>query len=225
MQRFPGAPAVNSCIVEKSFLIRPATDSSLGRRAGAVPDATDLPAALPRTAPRSKTGCCGDLRRQPPSRTAWSRLPRKACRCKSGARHRRERRKDRQVPPFVARGPGRARRSAGPLAACLSPFNSPFNNIGPDLARHVRRPGPESIPQANKMLIDATHPEETRVVVLRGSRIEEFDFEAAGCKPLQRQYLSGEGDAGRALAPGRLRRIWRQSPRLPCLLRNPPGRL
>src|SRR3569623_1739251 len=32
---------------------------------------------------------------------------------------------------------------------------------------------------ANKMLIDATHPEETRVVVLRGNRVEEFDFETA----------------------------------------------
>jgi ribonuclease E len=31
----------------------------------------------------------------------------------------------------------------------------------------------------SKMLIDAHHPEETRVVVARGSRIEEFDFEAA----------------------------------------------
>ena len=31
----------------------------------------------------------------------------------------------------------------------------------------------------NKMLIDATHPEETRVVVVRGNRVEEFDFELA----------------------------------------------
>ena len=31
----------------------------------------------------------------------------------------------------------------------------------------------------NKMLIDATHPEETRVVVVRGNRVEEFDFETA----------------------------------------------
>ncbi|MBS7545976.1 Rne/Rng family ribonuclease [Ancylobacter oerskovii] len=38
---------------------------------------------------------------------------------------------------------------------------------------------------ANKMLIDATHPEETRVVVVRGSRVEEFDFEAANRKPLR----------------------------------------
>src|SRR5262245_25478682 len=38
---------------------------------------------------------------------------------------------------------------------------------------------------ADKMLIDATHPEETRVVVLRGNRVEEFDFEAASRKQLR----------------------------------------
>ncbi len=38
---------------------------------------------------------------------------------------------------------------------------------------------------ANKMLIDATHPEETRVVVVRGSRVEEFDFESASRKQLR----------------------------------------
>ncbi len=38
---------------------------------------------------------------------------------------------------------------------------------------------------ANKMLVDATHPEETRVVVVRGSRVEEFDFESATRKPLR----------------------------------------
>jgi ribonuclease E len=37
----------------------------------------------------------------------------------------------------------------------------------------------------NKMIIDASHPEETRVVVLRGSRVEEFDFESASKKPLR----------------------------------------
>src|SRR5215469_7462853 len=37
----------------------------------------------------------------------------------------------------------------------------------------------------NKMLIDATHPEETRVVVLRGNRVEEFDFESATRKQLR----------------------------------------
>src|SRR5262245_22397355 len=38
---------------------------------------------------------------------------------------------------------------------------------------------------ANKMLIDAAHPEETRVVVLRGNRVEEFDFETANRKQLR----------------------------------------
>jgi ribonuclease E len=38
---------------------------------------------------------------------------------------------------------------------------------------------------ANKMLIDATHPEETRVVVLRGNRVEEFDFESATRRQLR----------------------------------------
>ena len=38
---------------------------------------------------------------------------------------------------------------------------------------------------SNKMLIDASHPEETRVVVLRGNRVEEFDFESASKKQLR----------------------------------------
>ncbi len=39
---------------------------------------------------------------------------------------------------------------------------------------------------SNKMLVDSAHPEETRVVVLRGNKVEEFDFEAA-----ERQQLRG----------------------------------
>ncbi len=38
---------------------------------------------------------------------------------------------------------------------------------------------------ANKMLVDAAHPEETRVVVLRGNRVHEFDFESASRKQLR----------------------------------------
>ncbi len=38
---------------------------------------------------------------------------------------------------------------------------------------------------ANKMLIDAAHPEETRVVVVRGNRVEEFDFESASRRQLR----------------------------------------
>ena len=45
-----------------------------------------------------------------------------------------------------------------------------------------------------------------------------------------RKYLLGQGDARRAVAAGRIRRLWRQPPRLPRLQRNPsrllsdPGR-
>jgi len=38
---------------------------------------------------------------------------------------------------------------------------------------------------AQRMLIDARHPEETRVAVVNGNRIEEFDFEAADRKQLK----------------------------------------
>ncbi|TDH39162.1 Rne/Rng family ribonuclease [Pseudohoeflea suaedae] len=38
---------------------------------------------------------------------------------------------------------------------------------------------------SEKMLIDASHPEETRVVVVRGNRIEEFDFESQHKKQLR----------------------------------------
>ncbi|MCR9139525.1 MAG: Rne/Rng family ribonuclease [Alphaproteobacteria bacterium] len=38
---------------------------------------------------------------------------------------------------------------------------------------------------ADKMLIDASHEEETRVVVVRGNRIEEFDFESQHKKQLR----------------------------------------
>jgi len=55
----------------------------------------------------------------------------------------------------------------------------------------VHRPEPrEDVPRshrqmANTMLVDAAHPEETRVVVVRGNRVEEFDFEAANRKQLR----------------------------------------
>ena len=39
---------------------------------------------------------------------------------------------------------------------------------------------------AKKMLIDATHPEETRVVVADGNKVEEFDFES-----MNRRQLAG----------------------------------
>src|SRR5580692_11598933 len=36
-----------------------------------------------------------------------------------------------------------------------------------------------------RMLIDASHPEETRVVVIDAQKVEEFDFEAATRRPLK----------------------------------------
>src|ERR1700753_2993089 len=38
---------------------------------------------------------------------------------------------------------------------------------------------------ARRMLIDATHSEETRVVVLNGNRLEEFDFESSTKKQIK----------------------------------------
>ena len=32
---------------------------------------------------------------------------------------------------------------------------------------------------ATRMLVDATHTEETRVVTIRGNRLDEFDFETS----------------------------------------------
>jgi ribonuclease E len=38
---------------------------------------------------------------------------------------------------------------------------------------------------AKRMLVDAAHPEETRVVVLSGNRLEEFDFESSTKKQVK----------------------------------------
>src|SRR4051794_18321509 len=69
---------------------------------------------------------------------------------------------------------------------CVLAFPSPPNQVdrrvtGP---RNMRAPctAPAAVKSSkmpNKMLIDATHPEETRVVVVRGNRVDEFDFETA----------------------------------------------
>ncbi len=38
---------------------------------------------------------------------------------------------------------------------------------------------------SRRMLVDAAHPEETRVVVLSGNRLEEFDFETSTKKQIK----------------------------------------
>jgi Ribonuclease G/E len=50
--------------------------------------------------------------------------------------------------------------------------------------RVVRQPSVSC--QLGQMLIDATHPEETRVVVVDGTKVEEFDFES-----LNKRQLAG----------------------------------
>src|SRR5205807_10630960 len=46
-------------------------------------------------------------------------------------------------------------------------------------------PAPPELSMPKRMLIDASHPEETRVVVFDGNKVEEFDFEAASKRPLK----------------------------------------
>jgi len=60
---------------------------------------------------------------------------------------------------------------------------APFIHIG---ARAKRSPRAVEIPfMSKKMLIDAAHAEETRVVVVDGTRVEEFDFESQTRKQLR----------------------------------------
>src|SRR5213595_1775676 len=47
-----------------------------------------------------------------------------------------------------------------------------------------------------RMVIDASHPEETRVVVIDGSRVEEFDFESATRRPLKGNIYLAKGTRG-----------------------------
>ena len=51
-------------------------------------------------------------------------------------------------------------------------------------ARSAARGGTATIHMAKKMLIDATHLEETRVVVADGNRVDEFDFESINKRQL-----------------------------------------
>ena len=46
------------------------------------------------------------------------------------------------------------------------------------------RGGTATIHMAKKMLIDATHLEETRVVVADGNKVDEFDFESINKRQL-----------------------------------------
>src|SRR5690606_14269794 len=50
----------------------------------------------------------------------------------------------------------------------------------------LARDGPEHLFMATKrMLVDGTHPEETRIVVSSGNKLEEFDFESQSRRQLR----------------------------------------
>jgi ribonuclease E len=53
------------------------------------------------------------------------------------------------------------------------------------MAQTSRIGAPGEFSMSMRMLIDARHPEETRVAVVKGNRIEEFDFESAEHKQLK----------------------------------------
>lgn len=46
-----------------------------------------------------------------------------------------------------------------------------------------------------RMLIDATHVEETRVAICDGNRLVEYDYESKNRKPLKGGIFLAEGDA------------------------------
>src|SRR5665647_1633599 len=109
------------------------------------------------------------------------------------------------VLPIMIHGKSRRRGAKAPRVAllrrdpdrpgapgCVLAFPSPPNQVDRRVTRRrdtrSRSYAPAAVKSSkmpNKMLIDATHPEETRVVVVRGNRVEEFDFETAQRKQLR----------------------------------------
>ncbi len=73
-----------------------------------------------------------------------------------------------------------------------------------------------------RMLIDAAHPEETRVVVTSGQRLEEFDFELSTKKQVKGNIYLAKVTRVRAVSAGRLRRLRGQSTRVSRIQRDPP---
>ena len=72
-----------------------------------------------------------------------------------------------------------------------------------------------------RMLIDATHAEETRVVVLDGNRLEDFDVETSTKRQLKGNIYLAKVVRVEPSLQACFRRIWRQPPRLPRLQRDP----
>ncbi len=80
-----------------------------------------------------------------------------------------------------ARSPNRRTATGGAVGHVSHPSRS-FRTDSAARSYRPRRAAMESM--AKKMLIDATHPEETRVVVADGSKVDEFDFESINKRQL-----------------------------------------
>src|SRR5262245_32118764 len=101
--------------------------------------------------------------------------------------------------PSKFQGPAGTQLRHGLLRLCAGSSTRLARSCDPSFHRQIRQAWRHADPcwrqrygtpkrdssMANRMLIDAAHPEETRVVVLRGNRVEEFDFETAQRKQLR----------------------------------------
>jgi ribonuclease E len=89
---------------------------------------------------------------------------------------------------------GRLGRPANGVGRCVSAANHGLYNKSTrglranawhGVKRHSTVARRRTINMPSKMLIDAAHPEETRVVAVKGNRVEEFDYESANKKQLR----------------------------------------
>src|SRR3546814_20900118 len=104
----------------------------------------------------------------------------------------------------IRRRSGTVRRAGPPDAGFENPGAPPFViRAGGAAPQELCRMG-------MRMLIDATHLEETRVVVVKGTRLEEFDYETSTKKVLQGNKI------GRASCRERVLRTCR-SRGYPCI--------
>src|SRR4028119_1965363 len=120
--------------------------------------------------------CFSSMR--PPSR------PIRRASCDAGSRSARAQ----EPPPPTGAPQGAQRRPTAPPQRSQSLLpgrpQRPPQARGPH-ARSCRRSPCREFVMANKMLIDASPPEATRVVVVRGQKVEEFDFESANRRQLR----------------------------------------
>src|SRR5258708_27016342 len=77
------------------------------------------------------------------------------------------------------------------------------------------------LPMAKRMLIDATHPEETRVAVVDGKRLEEFDVEVASKKLLKGNIYLAKITRVEPSLQAAFVEYGGDRPRAPALSRNP----